>query len=245
MPGRRPLTPPEQRRLLRVARRLPPRDRALLTALLFSGHRVSEILSLRLASVWRAGAVVGRLNVSPRYLKGGYGPTRSVPILPEFRRALEVYIVWLRQRYELDPALPLIISREVDSEGAARALSAESARRILLNACAQAGIENDGRLGTHSLRKAFAMNVYRNSGNDLMVVKAALQHSSVVISQAYLSADDAAVELAIRGCDFTRKAPRPTAPRALENVVPFSSARAAVEEAPRISNTNKRQSAEA
>lgn len=243
MPGRRPLTPPEQRRLLRVARRLPPRDRALLTALLFSGHRVSEILSLRLASVWRDGVVVGRLNVSPRYLKGGYGPTRSVPILPEFRRALEVYIACLRQRYELDPALPLFLSREVGRDGLARALSAESARRILLGACAQAGIENDGRIGTHSLRKAFAMAVYRNSGNDLLVVKAALQHSSVVISQAYLSVDDAAVEKAILSCDFTRKPSRPTATPTPDNVFPFSPTRSAAGATPMAPTPSLPQSA--
>jgi hypothetical protein len=30
-------------------------------------------------------------------------------------------------------------------------------------------IENDGRLGTHTLRKTWARKVYKNSGNDIMI----------------------------------------------------------------------------
>jgi len=49
--------------------------------------------------------------------------------------------------------------------------------------------------------------VYRNSGHDIMVVKAALHHADVSTTQIYLDVDESAVEAAIRKCDFTR--PRP------------------------------------
>ena len=75
---------------------------------------------------------------------------------------------------------------------------------IIKAAFAAAGIENDGRLGTHTLRKTFARSVYKNSGNDLMVLKGALNHSDVSVTQKYLDVGEDAVAAAIARCDFTR-----------------------------------------
>jgi site-specific recombinase XerD len=110
----------------------------------------------------------------------------------------------MRRRWEITPDLPLFLSRENTPDGSARALSPDSARRILHDAFSQARIVNDGRLGTHALRKTWAKNVYRHSGHDIMVVKAALHHADVSTTQIYLDVDESAVEAAIRKCDFTR-----------------------------------------
>jgi len=163
MAGRRALTPLEERMLLSVVRELPPRDRCLITAQWFTGFRISEILSLTVGSVLRNGEIVSKIGVAPRNMKGGYGRTRWIPILPELHRALFSYLGWLRMRLELSPAMPLFISREGDSEGNLRPLTRESARRIMHAAFAAAGVENDGRLGTHTLRKTWARKVYKNS----------------------------------------------------------------------------------
>ena len=82
---------------------------------------------------------------------------------------------------------------------------------IIMDAFARAGVQNDGRLGTHTLRKTFARRVYEYSGKDLMVLKAALGHSDVSVTQHYLDADEDAVAAAIALCDFTR-GPRKPAP---------------------------------
>jgi len=55
MAGCRPLTRPEERRLLAVVRRLPPRDRALITTQWFSALRISATMGLR--SNKRSGAL--------------------------------------------------------------------------------------------------------------------------------------------------------------------------------------------
>lgn len=205
MAGRRPLTPAEERQLLRVTRGLSPRDRALITAQWLTGFRISEILSLTVGSVLRDETVVDKIGVAPRHLKGRRGTTRWVPVLPELRRALESWVGHMRRRWVLTPDLPLFLSREDNPDGTARALSRHSARRIVHDAFARAGIANDGRLGTHTLRKTWARNVYRNSGNDIMVLKAALHHTDVAVTQAYLEPDDDVVQAAIRRCDFTRQ----------------------------------------
>ena len=207
MAGRRPLTRLEERQLLRVARRLSPRDRALVTTQWFTGFRISEVLSLRVASVWREGRWLPRIGIQPRHLKGGYGSTRYIAILPELQRALERHLAWLVRKHKLRPELPLFISRQ--HENGTKPISRVQAHMIIKDAFARAGVENDGRLGTHTLRKTFARNVYKYSGNDLMVLKAALGHSCVSVTQCYLDVDEEAVAAAIARCDFTRGPRKP------------------------------------
>ncbi len=60
-------------------------------------------------------------------MKGGYGRTRWIPVLPELERALLSYLSWLRQRFELTQDMPLFISREGDADGKLRPLTRESA----------------------------------------------------------------------------------------------------------------------
>ena len=86
MAGRRALTPLEERMLISVVRELPPRDRCLITAQWFTGFRISEILSLTIGSVLRNGEIVSKIGVAPRNMKGGYGRTRWIPVLPELHR---------------------------------------------------------------------------------------------------------------------------------------------------------------
>jgi integrase len=205
MAGRRPLTEFEERRLLRIVRRLEPRNRALVTTEWFTGFRVSEVLSLTVGSVWRDGRFLPRIGTQPRHLKGGYGTTRYVPILPELQRALDCHLRSLRRLSDLFPSLPLFPSRQ-HSQGV-RAITRVQAHSIIKSAFAAAGIENDGRLGTHTLRKTVARSVYISSGNDLMVLKAALNHSSVMVIPMYLDVGEDAVVAAIARCDFT-KGPR-------------------------------------
>jgi integrase len=112
MAGRRALTRAEERQLLRVVRKLKPRDRALVTTQWFTGFRIHEVLSLRFGDVVRNGELVTSVGIAPRHLKGHYGRTRWVPVLPELRRALLDHLRWLRRCYEVKPTLPLFRSRQ-------------------------------------------------------------------------------------------------------------------------------------
>lgn len=204
MAGRRALTKEEERRLLRAVRAMEPRDRALVTAQWMTGFRISEVLSWTVGTVMRHGAIVSKIGLPPRQMKGGYGKTRWVPLLPELRRALESYLSWLERRLILSPDLPLFLSRESDSTGNARPISSDMARHIIKEAFARAGIEDDGRLGTHTLRKTWARKVYDASGHNILVVSAGLNHSSIAITQKYLEPNEDDVMAAMMSCDFTR-----------------------------------------
>lgn len=204
MAGRRPLNRDEERRLLRVVRTLEPRTRALITAQWMTGFRISEILRWTVGTVQRNGQLVSKIGLPPRQMKGGYGQTRWVPMLPELQRALRSYLGWLQRRIVLTPTLPLFLSRETDGEGNARALSPDMARHIIKAVFARAGIEDDGRLGSHTLRKTWARSLYESSGRDILIVSAGLNHSSVAVTQAYLQPEEDDLMAAMQACDFTR-----------------------------------------
>lgn len=198
MAGRRSLTRSEEEALLATLQDMNPRDRALVTTQWMTGFRISEVLSFIYASVWRADEMLPAIGVAPAHLKGGYGRTRWIPILPELRSALEALHNWLRLRFELRHDLPLFVSREGDENGYARPLSREQARTIIMATFEKAGIRNDGRLGTHTLRKTWARNVYDAAGKDIMVLRGALGHADIGTSQRYLDVGRDRVVDAIR-----------------------------------------------
>lgn len=152
MAGRRPLTSLEERKLLKVTRRLSPRDRAFITAQWLMGYRLSETLRLRIGDIYRDGEIVDKVGIAPRNMKGGFGKTRWVPVLPELHRALESYLGWLRRRIILHPDLPLFDSRVARADGTPKAIGRERARLIIKQVFARAGIFDDGRLGSHCYR---------------------------------------------------------------------------------------------
>jgi integrase len=204
MAGTRALTTDEERQLLRTVRRLCPRDRALVTLQWFTGFRIREVLSLTVGSILREGEITDTIGIQPRFLKGNRGGTRWVPVLPEMRRALRYLLWWLRLKYEVSPSLPLFPSRQRNADGCVRSICRMQAYEIVTRAFTTAGIVNDGRLGTHVLRKTFARKVYENSGRDLLVLKAALHHSDVRTTERYLEVAEDEVLAAITRSDFTR-----------------------------------------
>lgn len=211
MAGRRPLTRDEEEELLATPQELNPRDRALVTTLWMTGFPISEVLSLTYGSVWRAHEMLPAIGVAPAHLKGGYGRTRWILILSELWAALEALHNWLRLRFELRHDLPLFVSCEGDDDGYARPLSREQARTIIMATFEKAGIRNDGRLGTHTLRKTWARNVYDAAGKDIMVLRDALGHADIGTSQRYLDVGRDRVLEAIRSS--TLSTPSPVASR--------------------------------
>lgn len=53
-------------------------------------------------------------------------------------------------------------------------------------------------VSTHSMRKFFAMSIYRANGCDVELVRALLNHSSVAVTQHYLSVEPKLVEQALQ-----------------------------------------------
>lgn len=209
MAGSRPLSRIETRSLIRRLRFLNARDRALITAQLFTGYRISEVLSLTIGQVFREERVPDRIGVRPAYLKGNYGTTRWVPVCQELRRALEAYLDRRSIKGPLRATDPLFLSREHDGAGQPKALSRSAAEKLIRRILRTAATSDDQQLSSHSLRKSWASRLYEASGHDLMLVRDGLGHSSVSVTQAYLSVDRARLEKLIVANDWTKRPRKP------------------------------------
>ena len=54
-------------------------------------------------------------------------------------------------------------------------------------------------IGTHSFRKFYATEIYKDSGYNILLVQQLLQHSSSSVSQAYIGIRQKEIETAIEG----------------------------------------------
>jgi integrase len=203
--GSRPLTPHEERIFLRHVRRLTPRNRALITAQMFLGFRISEVRALTISHEVHHGHIRSHVALPPRFLKGKRGNTRSVPIGPELRRALERYFAQRARKRPLSPTEPLFRSRFHAADGGPKPITRSMAEKIIK--CAFRVISGDTQgLSSHSLRKSWAMRLYETSGHDLLIVRDGLGHRSVAVTQVYLPTARARVESLILKTDWTRRA---------------------------------------
>ena len=54
-------------------------------------------------------------------------------------------------------------------------------------------------IGTHSFRKWYATEIYKNNGYDIALVQRLLQHSSAAVTQRYIGIEPQRIEQAIEG----------------------------------------------
>lgn len=203
MRGCRPLTGDEVRRALDLLRgsRLALRNRALVQLGIYTGFRISELLSLRVGDVIRDGRVLERVRVERRSMKGKRS-SRDVPLNERARAALAEWLPVLYRWRDAGPDLYLFQSAKGGR------LSRRQAARIVARLART--LHMPPRIGTHSLRKTFARAVYDNAcacwrpGLELpiRVVMKALGHRSVDVTEHYLGLDMEAVDAAVLELDF-------------------------------------------
>ena len=206
MAGRRPLTKKEEHRLIKVARKSDPRTRAFITTQLYTGFRAFEVASLTIGQVYRGGRIVPKIGITPKFRKGHYGHTHWVPVGGELNRALTHYLARrVKEEGILAPSAPLFVSRKHDERGRPRPITRHRAHQLVRHAFTRAGIEDDGCLGTHTLRKTFCMKVFHLSGHNLIVTRNALGHRSVATTEKYLECTREEVDAVILRGDWSRR----------------------------------------
>jgi len=178
------------------AGRYATRDKALFVLGVKSGFRISELLSLTVGDVYRAGRVVDVVHVAAKKMKGKTD-SRSVRLNDDAREALAPWIAELLSAGYNAPGVALFRSRR----GINKPISRRQALGILQGAFAANGLEGVGtarRLGTHSMRKTFATRVYekmlervaRGQAIDpLRETSKRLGHRSVEVTERYLDWD--------------------------------------------------------
>lgn len=168
------------------------RDRSLFLMGLYTGARISELISLEVGDVYQHGKVIKTLELRKAITKGN--KTRQIPLNLEARETIESLIEWKRSQEEsLEPDAPLFVSRKKEGR-----LTRIQAHRILKQA--YHANELTGKVTTHSMRKTFATTLAQN--NPLKIVKELLGHSSLAITDRYLSVTEAELRQAVGQLSF-------------------------------------------
>jgi len=139
------------------------------------GLRIGDILQLRLADIVKDGDRY-RLDIEEQKT----GKTRTFTIPFPIYQYIENYC--LRNRIGKKDRIFPISERTVQS--------------ILKMTCDYLGYEG---ISTHSFRKFYATEIYKNNGYDIALVQHLLQHSSPAVTQRYIGIEPQQIEKAILG----------------------------------------------
>lgn len=163
------------------------RDLAIVTLLLGTGVRLSELVGLTLNSV----------NLQPSQesikVRGKGNKERIIPLNEEVVATLQAY---LRVRPDV-PVNNLFISR------LGNGLSAGSVYHLIKHYLKEAGIKKD-KLGVHSLRHTFGASLL-NSGANLVVIQELLGHKKLETTRRYLHINNIDLRNAVEKLVLTTK----------------------------------------
>ncbi len=152
------------------------RLRAMVEILYATGLRVSELVSLKCASVARDGRTI--------VVRGKGGKERLVPLNVPARDALEAWLPVRKQLLESSGvARPALVSWLFPSRSAAGYLTRDRFAKLLRDLAIPAGIE-PRRISPHVLRHAFATHLLAN-GADLRSVQQMLGHADISTTEIY------------------------------------------------------------
>ena len=152
-----------------------PNER-IATALVLEGNlglRISDILSLRLSDIVRDGDRY-RLEITEQKTKKKR--VFTVPLV--IQQYIENYC--LRNGIGKNEKIFDLTERAISKQ--------------LALVCDYLGFEG---IGTHSFRKWYATEIYKNNGYDITLVQRLLQHSSAAITQRYIGIEPQRIEEAI------------------------------------------------
>jgi integrase len=120
----------------------------------------------------------------------------AIPIHPDWRQSLTLWLARLQQFGYLRPGIPLWLSRKHVAKmfGLAR----ETIWRLVRAAAIRAHIDPD-RVGCHSYRKLFCVRIYTHTARDIEKTRRIVGHKELSSTQQYLQSitDDAELEAII------------------------------------------------
>ena len=154
-----------------------PNER-VATALVLEGNlglRISDIVKLRLCDIVLDG---DRYRLEIVEQKTGKSRIFTVPLV--IQQYIENYC--LRNGLRRDERIFPLTERAIQKQ--------------LKIVCDYLGFEG---ISTHSFRKWYATEIYKNSGYDIALVQRLLQHSSAATTQRYIGMETQRIEAAIQG----------------------------------------------
>jgi len=198
MKGCRPLTPEEIKQCLNTFDgSYYKRNKLLFLIGIYTGFRISELLSLRVKDVYKYDKVNDSITVNRAKMKGKR-EGRTVPINDILKEVIQKYIDSWEKIYNspIDKNLPLFLSQKMDKNGIIGSIKRRQAiyiLQIVFNEC-----KLDGKLASHTMRKTFAKNVHESLGKDILLTQKAMGHKDITSTTSYLSFDQGKIDNAIK-----------------------------------------------
>ena len=176
------------------------RNRAIWDLGRFTGERIGAILQLRVGDVFAEGwkpklaltyRGITRKSKGKKDKNGNPvpAPSRTVKLNPKAIEALLDYVTHHPDHATWMPTMPLFQSQN------GRGVSRTRFHCDLAAAIKGAGLE--GKISSHSMRKTFAMNLYRANNHDIRLVQVALGHSTSATTEKYLAVSQEEVDAAV------------------------------------------------
>lgn len=153
-----------------------PNER-IATALVLEGNlglRISDVLQLRLCDIQRDG---DRYRLAIKEQKTKKTRVFTVPLV--IQQFLENHC----------------LRHGIDKEERIFNISSRAVQKQLAIVCDYLGYEG---ISTHSFRKWYATEIYKNNGYDIALVQRLLQHSSATVTQRYIGIEPQRIEAAIQ-----------------------------------------------
>lgn len=175
MKGCRPLTTEEYEQVKNAFDNL--RDKCLFVLGTRTGFRISELLSMKVSDVSDENGVFKSVKVKRGYMKNK-SESREIVLHKEARETIKEYLMSVGLD-EADWLFPY---------------TRQAAHNALKKAFKNCGLS--GTLSTHTMRKTFAKNVFKNT-NNIYKTKQALGHKDVGTTVKYLVVDQDEIDQAI------------------------------------------------
>lgn len=203
MKGCRPLTQEEidavKEALLDPESKEALRNYTLFMFMLYTGFRVSEVLSIRVRDVYNVGngTVSSYVYLQKANTKKQIAG-RSITLNEKIRDELKTYIEksGLNTQARLIKGVYLFPSIRDPTFHISRV----TVHLLLKNAYEKAGLT--GKLACHTTRKSFATRVSESCNGDLMVIKEAMGHLQVSSTACYLNVEQKKIDGIISSFDF-------------------------------------------
>lgn len=164
------------------------RNKTLFFVGLYTGLRISELLSIRVGDVWRYGKSTSDFYLERKNTKGKkHG--RSIPLNEACREIISDYFLRYPERAS-NPQGPLFFSRKT-----VRAITRRQAEHIYETMFSVLEDETEGelfggKLSTHSTRKTFSKECYAGLNRNIVDLSYCLGHRNVSSTQSYIGASE-------------------------------------------------------
>ena len=170
------------------------RDRTWFLLGVNTGFRISELLSFRVKTVMKFNTIADEITVERSVMKRKR-EGRSIALNGDAKKILKKYLKELKKRGAITPDTFLFQS----AKGENKPITRMHADHVLREACKKLKITGD--IATHSMRKTYAMQMYKITG-DIYKVQQALGHADIGSTLKYLPKDREAVNSAVQQISY-------------------------------------------